>query len=163
MKHFKSFKSRISKVERHTSIPAFTTVSLPNDSPTGTTEPALLSSVARPLSESLPSFSAHPSLRESESLSTPISSPEDSLRTLTSQSISSSPGTTVIASENTDSVVIGTSPTKTAWEAFKSILSIVEKVSVVFPPLQGAVGGLNGIISLVEVRSCNSNARSITR
>jgi len=38
-----------------------------------------------------------------------------------------------------------------AWSAFKAVLPIVEKVSVVFPPLQSAVGGLIKVISQYDV------------
>ena len=44
-------------------------------------------------------------------------------------------------------------PAEKAWNGFKAILPIVEKVSVVFPPLQSAVGGLIGIISKFDVRT----------
>ena len=46
-------------------------------------------------------------------------------------------------------------PAEKAWNSFKAILPIVEKVSVVFPPLQSAVGGLIGIISKFDVRARN--------
>jgi len=49
-----------------------------------------------------------------------------------------------------------TSPSEYAqsvWSAFKAILPIVEKVSVIFPPLQSAIGGIIGIISTFEVRA----------
>ena len=47
----------------------------------------------------------------------------------------------------------GITPSEKAWNGFKAILPIVEKVSVVFPPLQSAVGGLIGIISKFDVRA----------
>jgi len=46
----------------------------------------------------------------------------------------------------------GITPAKKAWNGFKAILPVVEKVSVVFPPLQSAVGGIVGIISMFDVR-----------
>jgi len=49
----------------------------------------------------------------------------------------------------------GMTPSEKAWNGFKAILPIVEKVSVVFPPLQSAVGGLIGIISKFDVRAKN--------
>jgi len=39
-----------------------------------------------------------------------------------------------------------------AWSAFKASLPILEKVSVVFPPLQSAVGGLMKVIAQFDVR-----------
>jgi len=42
-----------------------------------------------------------------------------------------------------------------AWRAFKATLPIVEKVSVVFPPLQSAVGGLIGVIAQLDVSRKN--------
>jgi len=38
-----------------------------------------------------------------------------------------------------------------AWSAFKAALPMVEKVSGVFPPLQGAVGGLMEVIAQFDV------------
>jgi len=43
-------------------------------------------------------------------------------------------------------------PAEKAWNGFKAILPIVEKVSVAFPPLQSAVGGLIGVITKFDVR-----------
>ena len=40
-----------------------------------------------------------------------------------------------------------------AWSTFKTILPIIEKVSVVFPPLQSATGGLIQAIAAFDVRS----------
>ena len=41
---------------------------------------------------------------------------------------------------------------QTAWNAFKAVLPVVKKVSVVFPPLQSAVGGLIAVVSAFDVR-----------
>jgi len=38
-----------------------------------------------------------------------------------------------------------------AWSAFKAALPMVEKVSGVFPPLQGAIGGLMEVIAQFDV------------
>ena len=43
-------------------------------------------------------------------------------------------------------------PAEKAWNGLKAILPVVEKVSVVFPPLQSAVGGLIAVITKFEVR-----------
>jgi len=43
-------------------------------------------------------------------------------------------------------------PAEKAWNGLKTILPVVEKVSVVFPPLQSAVGGLIAVITKFEVR-----------
>jgi len=42
-----------------------------------------------------------------------------------------------------------------AWSAFKATLPIMEKVSVIFPPLQSAVGGLIKVLAHVDVRIKN--------
>jgi len=54
-----------------------------------------------------------------------------------------------------------TSRAEKAWSAFKGILPIVEKVSVVFPPLQSAVGGIIGVISKLEVRPATKSVVSL--
>jgi len=41
---------------------------------------------------------------------------------------------------------------ESAWAAFTTVLSVVEKVSVVFPPLQSAIGGITALIKTFEVR-----------
>jgi len=38
------------------------------------------------------------------------------------------------------------------WSAFKATLLVVKEASVVFPPLQAAVGGLVAVITLLDVR-----------
>jgi len=45
-----------------------------------------------------------------------------------------------------------------AWSAFKAALPILEKVSVVFPPLQSAVGGLIKVVAQFDV-SCDTHGR----
>ena len=45
-----------------------------------------------------------------------------------------------------------------AWSAFKATLPVLEKVSVVFPPLQSAVGGLIKVIAQFDV-SCETHGR----
>ena len=50
--------------------------------------------------------------------------------------------------------------TKIAWSTFKATLPILEKVSVVFPPLQSAVGGLIGVIAQFDV-SDNNHVRNL--
>jgi len=56
----------------------------------------------------------------------------------------------------------GITPAEKAWNSFKAILPVVEKVSVAFPPLQSAVGGIVGIISMFDVRGqCHVKVRTI--
>jgi len=42
-----------------------------------------------------------------------------------------------------------------AWSAFKATLPVMEKVSIVFPPLQSAMGGLIKVLAHVDVRNNN--------
>jgi len=45
----------------------------------------------------------------------------------------------------------GSSAAENAWIGVKTVLPAVEKVSVIFPPLQSALGGLIDVTSLLKV------------
>jgi len=47
-----------------------------------------------------------------------------------------------------------------AWSAFKTILPILEKVSVVFPPLQSAIGGVIQMVATFDVSTVQKDFRA---